>query len=158
MNIRLYNNQTVLHQLLCLFRPKSDMCQIDEIVKVLLECEVNPNDEDNNGDRALHYAVKYDRGLKTEDLLLQFGAHYDATNHDGNTYRSLVAKRGRITFITADKYITLQRLAAIAIIKFQIPFKSRIPRHLEAFVNFYSVKKTEKKVVHERAVSLCGTL
>ena len=138
LNIRFKYNRNILHQFIVKRDFGRSVLPTKEVVNILLKCGMDPNDEDDRGNRALHYAGEYDCCLQTVNLLLQFGAHYDAANHNGDTYRSLWINGYSTLFIAANKFVTLQCLAAITIQKFKIPFKSRIPSHLEAFISCHS--------------------
>jgi len=70
-------------------------------------------------------------------LLLKRGAHIDARNLDGKCFDQLLQSANLFDIINPLDYLTLQCLAATAVVKYKIPYEFTIPQKLAEFVKLH---------------------
>ncbi|XP_064078593.1 protein fem-1 homolog A-like [Macrobrachium nipponense] len=111
------------------------------VVNLLLEAGADPCAVDSYGNTPLHVLGRY-AGCPREilDALLAAGAHLDATNRQGQNFESMMAVRGRKFehLAKSARYTSLQCLAAVAIRKHGVPYKSVLSPRQVHFVDYHS--------------------
>ena len=72
--------------------------------KALLEAGSNPNDQDNNGNAALHFAVLYDQ-VEIARALIDAGIDIDAQNSEGTTalLSALTARSMKVVYSLLER-------------------------------------------------------
>ena len=116
------------------------------VVELLLECGANVNDVDDEHNTALHLCSKaiqnflmkphHDLLKRIAVLLLANKAHVDMVNLSGdNAAKGLTST---LMGVNIQNFVSLQCLAARAILKFKIPYVGDVPIPLESFVQMHA--------------------
>lgn len=92
--------------------------------------------KDCDGNTALHLvALSQPGSTELAKALLEAGAHLDAVNKEGKTYKMLLNNKIRFADINPLKYTTLTCLAARVVRRTQ-PVHN-VPKHLQHFVQMH---------------------
>jgi len=146
LNPRISNKWTLLHiacstetmstvgrNPVCIFPNK-------EVVEILLKVGADAMASDDKRNSPLHVLANTKCPQGIFDLLIEYGAHYDACNNDGRTFQSIVDSNSKsirveCTDVKPVKLMSLQCLAATALQKtphLQLPrMHSRIKKFVE---------------------------
>ncbi|XP_069787354.1 protein fem-1 homolog C isoform X2 [Narcine bancroftii] len=105
-----------------------------QVTAMLLECGADFNARDFENNSPLHIAA-HNNHPEIMNLLINAGAHFDATNFHKQTACDLLNEKemGK-NLIQPINHTTLQCLAARAIVKHQLVYEGHIPEKLEAFI------------------------
>ncbi|XP_064078532.1 protein fem-1 homolog C-like [Macrobrachium nipponense] len=111
-----------------------------EIVHLLLEVGADPLATDQMRNTPLHALADNTENLsEILDALLEAGAHLDATNQLEQTFGSLMTARGQdiSSMVNVARHTSLQCLAAAAVRKHDIPYKTILQPRLSQFVDIH---------------------
>ncbi|XP_066963922.1 protein fem-1 homolog A-like isoform X2 [Macrobrachium rosenbergii] len=111
------------------------------VVNLLLEAGADPCAIDRGGNTPLHVLARNSEcPREILDALLAAGAHLDAANNQGQNFESMMAARGRKFEHLANsvRYTSLQCLAAVAIRRHGVPYKTILSPRLVHFVDHHS--------------------
>ncbi|XP_070543126.1 protein fem-1 homolog C-like [Ptychodera flava] len=107
-----------------------------DVVQLLVECGASVNAVDTERNTPLHIAAM--NSNNNTDKIIQYlitqGAHFDSCNAEHKTPPDLVRSSCDISWIN---YVTLQCLAARAIVKYNIDYRGHIPKKLEALIELH---------------------
>ena len=127
-------------------RPPSDLSTfpIPEMIKLLLEVGASPNQLDDNGNSPLHLVARFStQSSAVVNLLLEYGAHLDASNKDGLTPLSIMRAEAmrKAPFkkiqIFPLKHMNLQCLSARVLQRYNVPVENYLPGKLAHFVRMH---------------------
>ncbi|XP_077989051.1 protein fem-1 homolog C-like [Glandiceps talaboti] len=107
-----------------------------DVVQLLVECGASVNAVDIDGNTPLHIAAM-NSNSNTEKIIkhvITHGAHFDVCNCNRKTPSDLVQSSCDIPWMN---YVTLQCLAARAIVKLKIDYRGHIPKKLEALIQLH---------------------
>ncbi|XP_020366240.1 protein fem-1 homolog C-like [Rhincodon typus] len=108
-----------------------------QVTSVLLECGADVDSRDYENNTPLHIAA-FNNNLDIMNMLIDTGAHFDATNSSKKTAWDLLdEKKMAKNLIQPINHITLQCLAARAIEKHKVIYKGLIPEELDAFIQLH---------------------
>lgn len=148
------NNVTLLHTLLN-YDWKSIGFELAEpqsttgLIKLLLDCGASVNATDDKRNTPLHTVLMCHGSLFGESLpdqddvvkfLVERGTHMDSLNSRNQTVLSLMKAEGYQ--ICEVQYLTLQCLAASAVIKNAIPYQDTVPKALIPFIKMHGKVET----------------
>ncbi|XP_002740472.2 protein fem-1 homolog C [Saccoglossus kowalevskii] len=107
-----------------------------EVVHLLVECGASVNAVNGDSNTPLHVAA-LNSSNSTDTIikyLIENGAHFDGCNAAKKNAMDLIQGTSDIPWMN---YITLQCLAAKAVLKYGIVYKGHIPKKLETFVELH---------------------
>lgn len=106
-----------------------------QLAKALLIVGADPNATDESGNTPLHLAaLARPCPVNLARVLLDYGAHLDAKNSDGDTFESLLQDQQLHELVNPVKYTKLTCLAAKTIRNHGIEYKNEIPKFLYKFI------------------------
>lgn len=106
-----------------------------QLAKALLMVGANPNEKDEAGNTPLHLAaLARPCPSSLAKTLLDYGAHLDAKNADGDTFETLLQNQQLHELVNPVKYTKLSCLAARVIQKHQIKYVDHVPKSLYEFI------------------------
>ncbi|KAG9343247.1 hypothetical protein JZ751_014227 [Albula glossodonta] len=107
------------------------------VASLLLECGADVDSRDSDNNTPLHISAA--NGCpEIMSMLVQAGAHFDATNAQRKTaYELLDEQNGGRHGLNPLNHTTLQCLAARAIEKHRLPYKGLISEEMEAFIQLH---------------------
>ncbi|XP_066156518.1 protein fem-1 homolog C [Euwallacea fornicatus] len=114
----------------------------ESVVRLLLQCGANVNAKNDLGRTPLHVAaMAYNYSSELIGLLLDYGAHLDQPDGQGDTALHAIVGLIANNCMIADKadinlvnYISLKCMCASQIVKLNIPYVDQVPKTLEAFI------------------------
>ena len=114
-----------------------------EVVEILLKVGADTMALDNVLNSPLHILAQTKCPQSIFELLVTYGAHFDAANKDGDTFESMVRLNEKNvkyegTKINPVGHQTLKCLAARAIKKYDVPLPSPIHSSIDKFLDMHS--------------------
>ncbi|RZF41868.1 hypothetical protein LSTR_LSTR005330 [Laodelphax striatellus] len=107
------------------------------VIRMLINCGAPINARNFSQSTPLHIATKqYNFDAPTVRLLLDNGAHLDPPNKKGETPATLIQENAESS-IPLVPYVSLQCLAATAIVYYRIPYAGEVSVALEHFVRLH---------------------
>lgn len=113
-----------------------------EVVEILLKVGADTMALDNTFNTPLHVLAQTKCPQSIFDLLVKYGAHFDAANKDGDTFESMVSLNEKNvkyegTAINPVRHQTLKCLAARAVKRYEVPLP---PLHssIEKFIDMHA--------------------
>ncbi|XP_034038912.1 protein fem-1 homolog A [Thalassophryne amazonica] len=108
------------------------------VVALLVECGADVESRDCENNTPLHIAASND-SADIMMLLLEAGAHFDATNGEKKTAFELLNGMvvGEHVVLFPVNFVSLQCLAARTIVRHRLPYKGLISEEMEAFIELH---------------------
>ncbi|XP_047740597.1 protein fem-1 homolog B isoform X2 [Hyalella azteca] len=123
--------------------------------RLLISCGANVNALDNARNSPLHLIVPYQKPISDFltiyniiQGLVEAGAHMDIVNSAGLTPMDCASTAVAEMILRLQQRLSLQCLAARALVNAGVPFKGRVPRALEAFVELHGPSKPLRTTPH----------
>ncbi|XP_028672430.2 protein fem-1 homolog A [Erpetoichthys calabaricus] len=108
-----------------------------QVALLLHECGADVDSRDYDNNTPLHVSAM-NGSLDIMRMLIEYGAHFDATNSLRKTASDLLDEKATARNLMHPlNHITLQCLAARAIEKHKLPYKGLIPEEMEAFIELH---------------------
>ncbi|MGH0185691.1 UNVERIFIED_CONTAM: hypothetical protein FKN15_034294 [Acipenser sinensis] len=108
-----------------------------QVALVLFECGADVDSRDYDNNTPLHVSAM-NGSLEIMSVLIEAGAHFDATNSQRKTACDLLDEKATTKNLMHPlNHVTLQCLAARAIEKHKLPYKGLIPEEMEAFIELH---------------------
>lgn len=95
----------------------------------------DPNLRDDYGNTPLHLAAMAKPcPASVAQVLLNYGAHIDLVNDEGDTFADLLKGQKVHELVNTAKFTRLSCVAARVIRQYKIPYKGVVPAKLESFI------------------------